>query len=153
MAFTEKKILVGKGISDLKFGLSQEEVLKVLGEPDEKEIHEESEEDEDILEFWHYDEHELSLSFDSYFKYKLVTIAVNAPEYTFDGKRLVGMDELKAVQILSELGNVETEELEDNFKILYVLEASFNIYVEDGKVTEIVFGPLEKEEGTVLWPN
>ena len=82
-----------------------------------------------------------------------MTIAVNAPEYSFDGNRLVGMDELKAVQILSELGEVETEELEDNFKILYVIEASFNIYVEKGKVTEIQFGPLEKEEGTVLWPN
>ena len=71
-----KDIYVGKGIGQLTFGNTQEQVLAVLGEPAEREKYSLSELDNDDTEAWHYDDLDLSLSFDQESDWQLSSIAI-----------------------------------------------------------------------------
>ena len=60
-----KEIIPGVGLGTLKFGMTRDDVKKLVGKPDEVEnLPGFEEEVNDELESWHYDEHEFSLVFD-----------------------------------------------------------------------------------------
>ena len=83
--FTEmKNILKGVGLGNLKFGIYTSDVEEELGNPSETEKNEEDGEN------WHYDDYDLSMSFDEDFK--LVTIAVSDESYLLEGVNLIGKD-------------------------------------------------------------
>jgi hypothetical protein len=115
-----QNIELGIGVASLKFGMTKENVLKLLGEPDDKELYsydeDEDSEDEDLTEVWHYDTHEFSLSFDEADNWRLVMIAASDEKYTLEGKTIIGLDEAAATKLLQDLklGTVETDELEDD---------------------------------------
>ena len=81
---TTKNIELGKGVDNLKFGLTREKVALLMGEPSEKETID-GDDEMGTSEAWHYDELELSLTFDEDDDWKLTTIAASSPEFTFDG--------------------------------------------------------------------
>ena len=88
-----KEIIPGVGLGTLKFGMTRDEVKKLVGKPDEVEnLPGFEEEVNDELESWHYDEHEFSLVFDADYDWRLVSIAVSDPYFTFHGKNIIGMD-------------------------------------------------------------
>ena len=143
-----KEIKIGEGLGDIKFGMSREQVRAALGEPDDMDQFDDSELDDDASESWHYDELELSLSFDEDSDWKLVTVAVSSPDYTFHNKNLIGlsaealMAELEPLQ----LGEYETddwssEEIPDH-KLISFPDAQLNFWLENGELTEIQWGPL-----------
>lgn len=154
-----KEIKIGEGLGDLKFGMSREQVKAILGEPDDIDRYSDSDLEDDASESWHYDEPEISLSFDEDVDWKLVTIAVSSPAYELLNKKLIGLDsealmaELKSM----ELGDFETEdwsseELPDH-KLISYPETQINFWLEDGELTEIQWGPLFSDEETIRWPD
>jgi hypothetical protein len=153
-------IELGKGVDSLKFGMTKEEVLKLLGEPDDKELYsydedEESEEDDDLTEVWHYDTHEYSLSFDEADNWRLVMIAASDEKYTLEGKLIIGLDESSAIKLLNDLklGTVETDELEDDGgRVLKVEEKSLNVWMDNGIVSELQWGPFWDENDEPIFP-
>ncbi len=155
-----KQILVGKGFGDIRFGMSREEVKKILGEPDEIDQFASSEDEGDNTEAFHYDELELSVSFDEVDDWKLTSIAVSDPEAEFEGMKLIGVsdNELEAKLSTVEMGEMEREDVSspespDNEVISYP-NASINFWLEDGEVSEIQFGPFWDDEDEVyIWPN
>lgn len=89
-----QKILLGKGLDDLPFGATREEVEGVLGKPEETD---EVDLGDEMSIAWHYWDLGLSLNFDESENYELCTIEVASPEVTLFDKQIIGMkhDEVK----------------------------------------------------------
>lgn len=137
-----KDIELGIGIGELKFGISPEKVLEIMGEPTEK--HRESFSDEDVdfyAEEWHYDEMELSLSFDMLEKLELSTISVSSESFLLDGKQLIGKSRKEVeVAITSMDLSSEWEEMkniDDGGDLLSNEEEGLSLWYEDDILTEI----------------
>lgn len=149
-----KAIELGIGIAEIKFGMSKTEVEKILGKPDDKEQELYGEDEEAMLESWHYDEKDLSLGFDEDEDWKLITIAVSEESYTLKGKQVIGLSLEKMVDTLNSLGIDELElEEDEEISVLYADDQSMKVWLEDKVVTEIQWGPLFKDEDTIAWPN
>lgn len=156
-----KEILPGVGLGDIRFGMLPNEVFPILGSPNELEIYCYSELPNDKSENWHYEDYELSIGYNEEEGWKLDTISVNSADYHF--KQLITINQsLKEVKSnLSTLG-YENCELEDwsssespDHKLLIVDEIGMNFWFENGKLSEIQWGPLfleEQNEETVIWP-
>jgi len=149
----------GIGLGDIKFGMSREQVKAIMGEPDETEQFSYSDTDEDITESWHYDEYELSIGFDEDADWRLMTFAVSSDDYKLQGKKLVGKKQSDLMNALKELKieNLETEDAStpENPNCLYLIseEKSISFWIENGKVSEIQWGPEFLDEDTIRWPD
>lgn len=155
-----KEIIPGVGIGDIKFGMSREEIRKIAGKPDDIEnLPGFEEEISDTLESWHYDEYEFSLVFDADYDWKMVSVAVSDPFFTFHGKSIVGMDKQDVMDLL-EQNNIEISSIEDvsdeenpDLELIESENDGLMIWLEDGEVIEMQILPDVEEDGeTVIWP-
>jgi hypothetical protein len=145
-----KNIHKGVGLGNLKFGIYTTDVEEELGNPSE------AEKNEDEGENWHYDDYDMSMSFDA--DSRLVTIAVSDESYLLEGVSLIGKDldfveeQIKGMY-LGESFHEEMSEIEDGeISVLSFEDSSMNLWFEDGILTEIQFWPLFKNEDTIVWP-
>lgn len=145
-----KDILAGEGLGKIKFGISRDELKAIIGEPDEIERADSPEsEDGGLIEIWHYDELELSVSFDEEENWRLINIAVSSSDYEFMGQQIIGLENEKAIAKLKELG-LENLTYEDfvpyngttDLKVLSSEELNMNFWLENGALTEIQWEPL-----------
>jgi hypothetical protein len=154
-----KEIKSGIGLGDLKFGMTRNQVKKVLGDPDEIEKFSYTDSDEDLTESWHYDKLELSLGFDEDVDWKLVTMAVSSGDYLFMNKKLIGLSREKLLETLSELGlkNLYIEDCSDEDgpgdELICSEKIGINFWMEDGKLSEVQWGPEYIDEETIRWPE
>ena len=156
-----KEIIPGVGLGTLKFGMTRDEVKKLVGKPDEVEnLPGFEEEVNDELESWHYAEHEFSLVFDADYDWRLVSIAVSDPYFTFHGKNIIGMDKQETLDLLSNLG-IEISNEEDlsddenpNLELIESEDAGLMVWFADDEVIEIQILPDVEEDGeTLIWPE
>jgi len=156
-----KEIIPGVGLGTLKFGMTRDEVKKLVGKPDEVEnLPGFEEEVNDELESWHYDEHEFSLVFDADYDWRLVSIAVSDPYFTFHGKNIIGMEKQETLDLLSNLG-IEISNEEDlsddenpNLELIESEDAGLMVWFADDEVIEIQILPDVEEDGeTLIWPG
>lgn len=151
-----KNIQSGQGLGSIKFGITMEELKKIIGEPDEADTFSHSDEEEDLTEAWHYDMLELSASFEQQEDWRLVTLSVSSPKYLFNGKSLIGKRREELIDILEEMGLTELEH-EDwssaenpDHKLIASEEANMNFWLDGGILTEIQWTPLYSEEEECL---
>ena len=149
-----KNILLGEGLDTLKFGMTREEVTTLLGEPTEIES---DSEDNIAFDTYHYDDNELSLIFDSSAEFKLVSIASSADEVLLKERKVIGLSE---GDLLTTLDSMDFEDITDDYfeggdegENMYTSdEFGVNFFIDDNKVTEIIWYPEFTEEGEVVWP-
>ena len=155
----EKEIKVGIGLGNVRFGSSKAAVEKILGEPNEiDQVDVPIDEEEISIEQWHYDDLELSLSFDDNDDELLDTFAVSSPEYTLDGVSLIGKSIIEINSIINDLnlGTCEKENLsddEDNTHVYSFIESNMNFWFEDDELSEIQWGPDENHEQPLIFAN
>jgi len=146
-----KNINKGVGLGSLKFGIFTTDVEDELGSPSE------SEKNEDEGENWHYDDYDMSMSFDE--DSRLVTIAVSDESYLLEGVSLIGKDvefveeQVKSMNLGESLHEEMSEGVEGGISVLGFEDSSMNLWFEDGILTEIQFWPLFKDEETIVWPS
>lgn len=135
MSTSLKKIQVQQGFDDLRFGMSREEVKSVLGEPDEVTVPEE----DDTMEVWHYDELEVSVSFEEEEEWSVYTIATTSQEAMLDGEQLIGLKALALVNKLKGMGmtDLQFEEEEGEVQLVSADEQDINFWLENGVVVEV----------------
>ncbi|MCB9233349.1 MAG: hypothetical protein H6581_16950 [Bacteroidia bacterium] len=151
-----KSILPGQGLGSIKFGISRDELKKILGEPDEKDAYE----TEGIkTEDWHYDEIEASFSFDEEDDWRLCVISVNAEYYEFKGKSLLGEDFDEVLAFLEECG-MDDLEVEDHssdespdHKLISSEDDMINFWFDEGILQEIQWGPRFEDDESIIWPS
>lgn len=155
----KKDIKLGMGLDKLKFGMTRDEVKAAIGEPNEVENYNPLEEDEGESEAWHYDELELSASFDEEDDFRLTSLAVSSAEYLFEGVNLIGLSQEEVMQQveLMDLGDVELEAVAEDDSLQQsvgsIAEASLNLWFEDGQLSEIQWGPFwDEDEECYIWP-
>ena len=90
-------IMVGKGLADLPFGATKDEVEAVLGAPEERD---EVDLGDETSETWHYWDLGISLNFDESENFLLTTIEVASPEVTLFGEKLIGVTKAEAQEFL-----------------------------------------------------
>jgi hypothetical protein len=154
-----KDIKTGEGLGNVKFGMTRNQVKAILGEPTEIEKFSYSDNDEDLSESWHYDELELSAGFDEDVDWKLITLAVSSPEFTYMDKKLIGLKKDELLATLKELGldNLEIEDCSDdetpNSMFISSEEKEITFWLENEILSEIQWGPVFIDEETIVWPE
>ncbi len=150
MSVNLKNIELTDGLGDLKFGMSQNEVKELIGEPDETEMIDYAEEGEDGMKSlaWHYDSHEFSLGFDEEDDWLLVTISISSEAFTLDGEKLIGLSKDMVKKAIDHL-NITDLELDDwsneegrKQELLSSEEKSVNFWFDNNELTEIQWGAI-----------
>lgn len=147
-----KEIKSGYGLGELKFGMTRDEVLNVLGAADEKETVSYTEEEGDQTENWHYDELELSLGFDQEDDWRLVTLSITSQDYEFNGVKIIGQtkEQLSAQLLASDVKDLEHEDMSTTESPTHELIASeslgINFWFEEDLLSEVQWGPVFNEE-------
>lgn len=156
-----KEVIPGVGLGSLKFGMSRDEVKALLGKPDDVEsVPGFDEEVNDELESWHYDEHEFSIVFDADYDWKLVSIAISDPYFTFHGESLIGMSREKVMDFVKkhdiEISGVEDLSDDENPELELVESEEMGLmFWFDGDIAiEMQILPDVEDDGeTIKWPN
>ncbi len=152
------QIIPGEGLGDIKFGMSREQIKTMLGEPDEVESYTHDDQGEDITESWHYDEMEISISFEKIEDWKLCTIAVSDPDCTLIGKEVIGITRADLESLLDEMGltNLAEDDWSSDETPDYVSLTSEDnemvFWIDAGIVMDVQWGPLFIDEDTIKWP-
>lgn len=145
-----KNVKKGVGVGAIKFGMYTTDIEEILGDPSEVEQDEQGED-------WHYDDYEMSMSFDE--DQRLVTIAVSGEAYLIEDVALIGKD-IDFVQ--EQVGNMDlgesnledvSDDLESDLSLLSFEDSSMNLWFDQGILTEIQFWPLFKDEDNIIWPS
>jgi len=150
-------IEVGQGILGLEFGMDRREVKKILGKPDEIETWPPDEEEEGSTEVWHYDDFELSASFDEADDWVMTSLAVSSEAYLFEGVNLIGLSLEETMQQIEFLDigefvlmDVKPDENDDDDdtenQVATIFHAGVNLWFENGITSEIQWGPIWEEE-------
>lgn len=142
------EIKIGEGLGDINFGISKDELEKVIGAPNEKEIFSSNEDDD--TEIWHYDTLEVSFSFNKENNWLLSTIASSSELTTFEGEKIIDLDVDSFTNLLKAKGyediineDLSTEE-EPNNHLVFLEEESINFWFEEGELSEIQWGIIEE---------
>ena len=152
------EIKIGIGYGNIKFGITRDDLTKIAGKPNDKELYNASgEEDGFLTETWHYDDDEFSVSFDEEDNWRLTTISTSFADCDFNGLKLIGkgLDHVLALLENENLGENELEDLSDEFinqKVVNLLPSSLNLWFEDDDLSEIQWGVLWSDEDTPKWP-
>ncbi|MBK9735470.1 MAG: hypothetical protein IPO92_11040 [Saprospiraceae bacterium] len=155
-----KEIILGSGLGELKFGMTREEVKKLVGKPDEVEnLPGFDEEVNDELESWHYEESEFSLVFDADYDWKLVSIAISDPFFTLNGHSVIGMERDEVMSLFDKMG-IEISNEEDlsddenpDLELVESEELGLMVWFSDGEAIEMQILPDVEEDGeTIKWP-
>lgn len=155
MSFSETEITLKEGIGQLLFGMSSEEVIKLLGEPDEQEVVED-EDDEIGGTSFHYDGLGFSLSFEQGDVLTLTNMSTTNKKYRVRKTELIGMayDNFIDIEDDLELGPMVydniTEEGGPKQVVLEFAENGVSFWFDDDVLTEIQWGPVWSD-GNDLW--
>ncbi len=148
-------IVPGVGFDNIKFGMTEDEVMDVLGKPDEIEVQEM--EDGESVNICYYDDLGVSMSFDSMEDFKLVEFAFDDSRYTMEKNFFPGMSKELFLEHAGELGEYYNEDLsgEDaDVTELYVFEdKNINVWLREGVVDTIQTGPFWRDDENVSWPE
>lgn len=153
-----QEIKPGEGLGQLKFGMTTNQVKKIIGEPDEVETYSYETEEGELSETWHYDALELSISFDEEEDWKLISIAVSSPEVTLKGHKLINLQRGDLLKVLEgmDLGPLEYEDWSSaespNHKLITAENIEVNFWLDDDILSEIQLGPQFDEKDDIKWP-
>ena len=137
------------GVADFIFGMSAEEVVKKLGQPDK--IYEDEDDENQLL--YQYNKQKLRLTFYQEEDGKLGYIRCSNPALTFQGKPIINVSIEKVKEVF---GNAIPEwEMEDyDFFSTYVNDDNWIVLTVDyDEVTEIELGVPFNNDDEYSWPK
>ncbi|MCU4162843.1 hypothetical protein [Carboxylicivirga caseinilyticus] len=153
------EITLGQGLGQLIFGMNRDEVLKIMGEPSEKEKLA-GDNESGAMEAWHYDDQDLSLSFEEDADWRLLSITTASPDVLFEGLDLIGLSQGEVMEQMEvfNLGEFEMEDLSEDGSAMQMVatnnDFSLNLFFDNDLLTEIQYGPFfDDEDGVVIWPD
>lgn len=145
------EIKPGIGINEIKFGMTESQILSLIGKPSKIIL---DEEDEDKNRVYQYNELKLRLTFYNEYNGKLGYIRVANPKIEINGNPIIGIrieDVFKSYELKKESWNKEH---------YFTFNSYFNeckwttLNEEYGVVTDIEFGYLFDESGeNPVWPK
>ena len=145
-----QNIEFNKGLGELLFGMTRDEVKELIGEPFEIEKHEGVESnDMSAEEIWHYDQLELSIGFEEMEDWTLMSISVTSGDYKINDVSLIGKTLESVSADLEKWGILDFEisdfPEEENQKVLLSDFLGMIIWFDDNIANEISWSPLHDE--------
>lgn len=153
------EIIEGEGLGDLKFGMFKDDVILILGQPNEIEEYSYTSSDHDLTESWHYDELDLSLGFDEEDDWRLVTIAIGSSNCKFRDFYPIGLSKDELTKKLHELyiNDLEFEDWSSEESPSHELLTSdllgINFWFDDNRLSEVQWGPHFIDDENIKWPK
>jgi hypothetical protein len=149
---TENEIKLGVGIGNIKFGSSMEDIENLMGEPEE--IEESDETDEFEHKAWNYWEEGFSFYFDHEDDYRLSCIETANPDVTLWNKKVFEMSQSEIKDMFQEKGldDPDIEKMETGETRLSYEKEMIDLYFDEDKLIAINFGVLIDEDLEVKWP-
>ncbi len=148
-----EKIELHRGCGELKFGLTRDDVVKLLGQPNEID-------NEYISEYGSYYEYydlNIDLAFMEEDDFRLGTITFKDDRYLLGNDHFIGMTEDQLVEALKKNGfdslEKDDELTEEDMTGYYSEELGLIIYLTDGIVSEISITVDLNDEGAPIWPE
>ena len=139
------------GLNELKFGLTPDEVLKILGTPDEKEKMQEEGAD---TEMWFYDEDGITVFFEKFEKMRCVLLETENENTFLFGNKIFELKE-KAIKDLFLLNGYSDflEETETwGEKRIGISDAVIDFYFDGEDIVAVNWGMDYDDEGEPIWP-
>ncbi|MEM6726714.1 MAG: hypothetical protein AAF598_21930 [Bacteroidota bacterium] len=139
---TNFEIIAGERLGEIVFGMTRNALTDLLGPPSEIEAYEYTEA-KLKAEDWHYDELEISVSFEEANDWTLSTIASSSQECHFRSLRPIGMSGGTLIEALKtlEIGEITEESFEDEEGdltfVIRVPDAYISFWIVDDEVTDI----------------
>lgn len=145
-----QNIEFNKGLGQLLFGMTRDEVKELIGEPFEIEKHEGVESnDMSAEEVWHYDQLELSIGFEEMEEWTLVSISITSVDYKINEVSLIGKTIEAVTANLEKWGILDFEVSdfpeEENQKVIISDFLGAIIWFDDNIANEISWSPLYDE--------
>jgi hypothetical protein len=150
-----QNIILKKGLENIKFGISENELLYLIGLPDEI-IEEEFIEGDPVRIFKYYD---ILFSFSEINSFKLSEIEFTSSQYVIADITLVGktlqvfLDEMQELEIESPKIEVQINEYTDNTIFLFYESIGLTAIFEDYLCKSVSIYPIYDEEDKIIWPN
>ena len=126
-----KEITPKIGLGEMHFGISQEDVREMLGEPNE--IDTADDELDDGLEFWHYDDREISVAFDAMHNNQLISMAISSNNYTYKNQGFIGKTADEIIDFLEE----ENINYIDEEEVISAGEINLNFWMDEDECSEV----------------
>ncbi len=155
------KIVPGVGFGNVKFGIRKEQLIQLMGQPDE--IEEDAnygDSPDDRVTVLYYDQDGFSVSFDKEAKYRLTEISFESNLFVLEGKVSVGMKKEEALSALAAAGYEEPsiEDLngeidpEEQTEAYTYDEKNVTLWFDEGVLATIQIGPFWLDSDTIKWP-
>ena len=133
-----------KGYGDIKFGMSIEEVVNVLGMPSNLEELEpiiEGNESSSIL--YDYDDLALSICFEGVDKMLVSSISTSDEDATLFGEKIYEMNRKQVIDLMKKNGYKEfDEEEQEGDTCLIYDELMLDFYFNEGELIDVVWGVI-----------
>ena len=141
-------IEIGKGLSNVIFGMTENEVIATLGMPDR--VIAGIDDNKEFL----YNLFKLKLIFDSEEGNRLYSIEVFKKEVTFLSTEVIGMSFDELLSFMKKNGYEDYEvDSYDYFDTVYFDDCSTYFTLEFNEVTSFDFSPLFKNDDEIIWPE
>lgn len=141
-------IEIGRGLSNIIFGMKEDEIIKIIGSPD-KIITCEEEGREFLYNFL-----KLKLFFDFEENNRLYSIKVFRNDITFLSTKVIGMALEELLIFMKENGYKKYEiDQYDYFDVIYFDECNTYFTIEFNEVTSLEFSPLFNNDDEIVWPS
>ncbi|MCA9319256.1 MAG: hypothetical protein KDB53_00910 [Planctomycetes bacterium] len=139
------------GLDETLFGMTQDQVRALNGEPDEVA---EDRDDGITTVAWYYWARSLSFNFDSDVEMRLMTIEIGADDATLAGQAVIGLSLRELQDFLRTQGLEGTEfDIDDEDGGYVTVDAwNMNFWIEDDYVTDAQWEAPLDDEGIPLWP-
>lgn len=151
----QHEIILGKGLVNVRFGMIQAEVEKAMGKADEIGEYSLSPEENSITLFYH--QKGLSFTFESVDQYRLSYISVHKEDFHLFQFIRIGlrksmlMDELEHYALSNpEFENADSEEFPTH-ELIYFQGENLHLWLDNGVISEIQFGPFWEDVKTIVW--
>jgi hypothetical protein len=151
----QNEIVLGKGISGVNFGMIQAEVEKILGKADEVGEYSLSPNENSITLF--YNNKGLSFTFESVDQFKLSYISVHKENFHIFSFIKIGLSKRNLLDELEhfQLGKPEFEKADSKefptHELIYFPGENLHLWLDEGRISEIQFGPFWEDMKTIVW--
>ena len=142
-----------KGCGDIKFGMSIEEIVNIMGEPSNNEEIEPLEEgDGNCSVLYDYDEEEISVCFEGMANTIVSSISTTNSDALLFGERVYDMDRKKIIELMKSNGYKEfDEEEQEGDTCLIYDELMLDFYFNEGELIDVVWGVIVDAKGKIVY--
>jgi len=142
------EIKIGIGLDNIVFGIFQEDVINLLGEPDKIS---ETEKVDGIV--YYYNNQMIKIKFDLLENGKLYSFEVYNPKVTMFNREIINKEKNEILDLLKLNGYCDTvQEDYEFFETVFCKEVWSTFAFEFDRLTNIEFSPLSDTNDKTIWP-